>query len=102
MSTLPIVHIEQDPSDDKPHIAGRPFSVQFIANLHNSGWTADDIVDDFDLTPGQVYAALSYYYDHRDDIDRAIEATRNLVREVGTPADELVRRIKERQSANNK
>lgn len=30
------------------------------------------MADDYDLTLGQVYAALSYYYDHREEIDGTI------------------------------
>ena len=30
------------------------------------------IVENFDLTPAQIHAALSYYYDHQDEIDESI------------------------------
>lgn len=34
-----------------------------------SAWSLDKIANEFDLTPGQIHAALSYYHDHRDEID---------------------------------
>jgi hypothetical protein len=38
-------------------------------------WTAEDILRQHDyLTPSEVHAALGYYFDHREQIDREIEA----------------------------
>ncbi|HLA43780.1 MAG TPA: hypothetical protein VJZ27_10110, partial [Aggregatilineales bacterium] len=30
------------------------------------------IVENFDLTPAQIHAALPYYYDHQNEIDESI------------------------------
>lgn len=39
------------------------------------GWTAEDILRQHCyLTPSEVHAALGYYFDHREQIDREIEA----------------------------
>src|SRR5215471_2631128 len=58
----------------KAHIAGRRISVQDIAIWHDRlGKTVDEICADFDLSLAEVYAALAYYFDHRDDIDRHIQ-----------------------------
>jgi len=54
----------------KARIAGRRISVQHIAALHDrGGWNADEIASEYDLTLAEVYAALSYYFEHREEID---------------------------------
>ncbi len=54
----------------KPRIAGRRISVQHIAALHDrGGWSADEIGAEYDLSLAEVYAALSYYFEHREEID---------------------------------
>ena len=43
------------------------------------------------LTLGQVYAALAYYEDHREEIDRAFEVEARVVEEFRREHPELVR-----------
>jgi uncharacterized protein (DUF433 family) len=58
--------------DGEPHFAGRHLAVETVVNAYvNGGLSIEDIVRGYDLTPAQIYAALSYYYDHQDEI-RAI------------------------------
>jgi uncharacterized protein (DUF433 family) len=69
-------HIEITPgvAGGKPRIAGHRITVQNIAVWHERlGKTADDIADEQDLTLSEVYAALAYYFDHREEIDRSLE-----------------------------
>ena len=55
----------------KPCIAGHRISVAMIACWHlEMKQSVDEIVRDYDLTHVEVYAALAYYFDHRDEIDR--------------------------------
>lgn len=86
MITLAITHIVRDPGkrSGKPYIAGTGMTVQHIAGLHNLGWTVEDLAEEFELTAGQVYAALSYYADHQDEIDRAIQEAAVKVHNIGT------------------
>ncbi len=72
MVVLAIEHIVQTPGTcgGKPRIAGTRVRVQDVAAYHNGGMGIEEMVDQFDLTPGQVYAALAYYYDHREEIER--------------------------------
>ncbi len=68
-------HIEVTPgiAGGKPRIAGHRITVQNVAIWHERlGKTADEIADDYDLTLGEVHAALSYYFDHREEIDASI------------------------------
>ena len=54
----------------RPRIAGRRITVADIAVLHERlGHGADEICSEYDLMLAEVYAALSYYHDHRDEID---------------------------------
>lgn len=63
----------------KPRIAGRRITVQHIAIFYElHGWSVEKIAEQFRLTLSQVHAALAYYYDHKSEIDEAIEADREL------------------------
>ena len=74
-TALPMYHIEMKPDSNKPRVAGHGITVQFLAILHhNPEWTVERICEGYSLTPAQVYAAWAYYYDHKDEIDQAIEA----------------------------
>lgn len=57
----------------KPRIAGRRITVQNVAIWHERlGRSADEICSEHDLTLAEVHAALAYYFDHREEIDRSI------------------------------
>ena len=58
----------------KPRIDGTRIKVQHIAlEYERLGWTADQICDAHPgLTLAQIHAAISYYYDHREEIDDSI------------------------------
>jgi uncharacterized protein (DUF433 family) len=69
-------HIEVTPgvASGRPTISGRRITVRDIAIWHERlGRNADEISADHDLTLAEVYAALAYYFDHRDELDRDIE-----------------------------
>lgn len=55
-----------------PLIAGTKFPVRSVVNyVLRQGQSPEELVKEFShLTLAQVYDALSYYYDHRDEIDR--------------------------------
>ncbi len=100
MSVLTIEHIASDPNkhNGKPRIAGKGITVQHIAALHNHGWTVTDLIEEYELTPGQVHAALSYYYDHKDEIDQAIREAHTKAQSVGISAAEFRARIEARKA----
>jgi uncharacterized protein (DUF433 family) len=60
----------------KPHIAGHRIKVQHIVIWHERlARSPDEIVAEHPgLTLADVYAALAYYYDHRDEIDADIRS----------------------------
>src|SRR5258706_14147323 len=55
----------------KPLIAGTGITVQDVADSLHNGLVAEQIADEFDLSLGQVHAALSYYHDHKNEINAA-------------------------------
>lgn len=68
-------HIEITPgvAGGKPRIAGRRITVQNISIWHERmGRSADEIATEYDLTLADVCAALTYYFDHREEIDNSI------------------------------
>lgn len=67
----------------EPILAGTRISVRLIVEWENAGKSVDEIVAMYPhITHAQVYDALSYYYDHKEEIDRYIqENTEEFVRE---------------------
>jgi uncharacterized protein (DUF433 family) len=74
-STIAHPYIEGRPGvqGGRAVIKGTRFPVSSIVQNHRRGCTAEEILRDFpQLTPAQVYDALSYYYDHRQQLDEEI------------------------------
>lgn len=68
-------HIVSTPSvlGGKPRIEGHRISVQNIVIWHEHlGYSVDEIAADYNLTLSEIYSALAYYYDHKDEIDKTI------------------------------
>jgi uncharacterized protein (DUF433 family) len=68
-------HIEVTPgvAGGKARIAGRRITVKNIVIWHERmGKSADEIAAEYDLALADVYAALTYYFDHRAEIDESI------------------------------
>jgi uncharacterized protein (DUF433 family) len=76
-------HIECTPGvcGGRPRIAGHRIRVQDIVLWHEiQGLSADEIIADFpQITLADVYAALAYYYDHREEVRQAMKEDENLV-----------------------
>ncbi len=56
----------------KPIIGDHRISVHDIADFIRQGYTAEQIASE-EVTLAEVYAALHYYYDHKEEIDREID-----------------------------
>ncbi|NEP35587.1 MULTISPECIES: DUF433 domain-containing protein [Moorena] len=80
MTTIPTIseHIEITPGvcGGKPRIAGHRIRVQDIVICHESmGMSPDEILYRHpSITMSDVYAALAYYHDHKEEIRQDIEA----------------------------
>lgn len=79
-------HIEKTPGTcgGRARIAGHRIRVQDIVIWHEQmRMSPDEIVHDFpQLTLADVYAALAYYHDHREEISADMQADEDLVQEL--------------------
>ena len=81
--TIPHIAISEDVAGGKPRIAGHRITVQHIVIWHERmGLSADEIASNHGLSLAEIYAALTYYYDHRQEIDEAILADESYVVEL--------------------
>ena len=71
----PYIVSHKDYCGGSPVIKGTKFPVRSIVNyVLRQGISPEEMVREFShLTLAQVYDALSYYYDHKEAIDREIE-----------------------------
>lgn len=68
----PSKHIDITPGicSGRPRIAGTRIRVENVVRWTEQGMSPDDIVASYPhLTPGDIHAALAYYYDNRDEIE---------------------------------
>jgi uncharacterized protein (DUF433 family) len=83
MEPTTINHIESNPGvcGGKPCIVGTRIRVQDIYVWHElQGKTPDEIASDFpQLTLADVHAALAYYWDNREEIDKQMKEAESLV-----------------------
>jgi uncharacterized protein (DUF433 family) len=78
-------HIKITPgvAGGKPRVTGHRITVQAVVVWHERlGLSADEIASEYGLSLADVYAALAYYYDHREEIDQAIGADEAFVTEL--------------------
>jgi uncharacterized protein (DUF433 family) len=63
-------------ADGRALVAGTRYKVLHLAGEHyHYGWSAEELLEQHpDLRPEQVYAALTYFYDHRDAMIREMRA----------------------------
>lgn len=58
----------------KPRISGTRITVADIVLMHRRlGRALEEIAGTYDLPLAAVYAAMAYYYDHKDEIDRSLD-----------------------------
>lgn len=65
--------LDPDVLGGRPTIAGHRIGVIHIATWIQQGMSPAEIADLFSLSLAEVYAALAYYYDHKEEIDRRAE-----------------------------
>jgi uncharacterized protein (DUF433 family) len=67
-------HITADPDvcHGRPCIAGTRVRVMDLVSAHEDGLSPEELQDYFDtrhITLAEVYAALAYYNDHKDEVE---------------------------------
>ena len=84
----------------KPRIAGHRIAVADIAEMYlKMDKSIEDISGDYNLSPASVHAAIAYYYDHKDEIDRRAAEGLGIVEELKrnnppSPLEERLRAIR--------
>jgi uncharacterized protein (DUF433 family) len=81
-----------------PIIAGTNMKVvELVLAQAAYGWSAEELNVQFPhLTLGQIYSALAYYWDHREELDKNIEKRVENVNKIhkSMPVSDLVTRLK--------
>lgn len=96
-------HIEtqDDIVGGKPRIVGHQITVQNIVIWYE--WmkrSAEEIASEYDLTLADVYAALTYYYDHKEEMDSAIHRSQEFVAALRQrSSSKLFRKVHEHQQS---
>lgn len=92
-------HLSLD-ADGTARVDGARYKVIHLAGEHyHYGWSAEEILRQHpDLRPEQVYAALTYFYDHRDRLIGEMQATAT-VAERGAAAQPISRAERLRRRA---
>jgi uncharacterized protein (DUF433 family) len=97
MDAAPINHIEI--VDGRAMIRGKNIKAKLVASLIvKAGATVEEAVEQYQLTPAEVHAALAYYYDHRETIEQSFDEAEAYVKEVGISSDALKAKLREKSS----
>jgi uncharacterized protein (DUF433 family) len=74
-------HLSID-ADGTARIDGTRYKVMHLAGEHyHYGWSAEEILRQHpDLRPEQVYAALTYFYDHHESMIEAMSSADDVAR----------------------
>lgn len=97
-----IEHIVKTPGvlGGSARIAGRRFAVYDVVMLYyDQNTTVEEFKEHFNLEPAEVFAALAYYHDHREEIDAEIAEVNRIVAELPDTSylkEKLLRRWQER------
>lgn len=83
-----------------PLIAGTTMKVvELVLAQAAYGWSAQELHIQFPyLTLGQIYSALAYYWDHREELDSNIERRIEKVDQIhkSMPDSPLIKRLKDK------
>lgn len=91
-----LISIDPDVRNGRPCIAGTGLSVTDVVMAHLFHQrTPGEIATDYGISMTEVHAALSYYYQHKDALDRDIReqietARRYKEQEIGNQGDSIL------------
>ena len=94
MSIQAIEHIKIAEKSGVPRLAGHRLTVHHIVLwFYRHGHTVEEIAEMYNLSLGQVYAALSFYHDNKELVDGFIAAgDRAPLRDIGRYGQIIARR----------
>ena len=100
MEYVPINHVVM--VDGKARIAGSRIRVMDIAAMIVlNGASVAWVVENYDLTPAQIHAALAYYYDHQPEIDTQLQEAEIYVQQHATSSEDVLSRMRARRRASD-
>ncbi len=85
MTILALEHIVATPETmhGAPRIDGHRVRVSDIAVMHvHQGESVEQIAESYQLGLAQIHAALAYYFDHEDEIEREIRLDDEMIDEI--------------------
>ncbi|WP_229414758.1 MULTISPECIES: DUF433 domain-containing protein [Moorena] len=91
------IAIDPDFCGGKPRIIGTIMPVATIAKMYlEMGESLEEIASEYNLSKAAVYAAMAYYYDHREEIDRHTAESAAFVEEMkrNSPPSPLESRLR--------
>ena len=96
----PREHIEI--REGQAHIVGRHVKVKMVISrlVHGTGATVEEVMEQYNLSRAEVLACLTYYYDYQEAIERHFEEQENALHTAAVPLDEIIARLRQRQSNN--
>lgn len=78
-----IVDADESEIHDEPHIEGRRITVlQIVERVEGRGLEPETVADRYDLPVADVYRALTYYHDNREEMERVERAREEAVEEA--------------------
>lgn len=91
-----------DTCGGKPRIAGTRIQVKHVALMHDrQGMTPSEIVSAYPhLTLADIHAALTYYHDHREQINAELKADKQWYEEMKASSPSLIREKLSRWTAD--
>ncbi len=101
VTSPPVTYPHLTIRDGVARIGDTGFKVKYLASAHHFwGWDAEELMRQYpDLKPVEIYAALTYFYDHREEILKELEQE-HLEHEQGRQRQEpLMRELKARWEA---
>ena len=101
MDIAPVHHVEI--VDGQARIKGTPFKAKLVASMHViAGASIEEVMEQYNLSRAQVYAALAYYYDNQEEIEQSFRDAEAYVREVGISSEELATKLQARKQNLNR
>jgi uncharacterized protein (DUF433 family) len=104
MSTVSYPHVEVR-ENGKAYIQGTGYKVRILVEEYLSGMRPEDMEREHSrLTLSQIHGALTYYYDHKEEMDKEIEELDQLEKrlraeyEKSPAAEKLRQAMKERKA----
>jgi uncharacterized protein (DUF433 family) len=94
----PVNHIEI--VGGQARIVGQAVKVKMIVNMHlRGGASIEAVMEQYDLSASEVYAALAYYHDNQAEFDHQYQEDQTLLIQLGIPSDELLARLRSTASS---